>query len=181
MLPIKCSQLFSYNNPEEIAVLEIASYNGRQGIYLVNGSGELIYKCEDAIVSEQNQSDLKVYLNSLSAIVVYDASKLKKNNIISAFLKNYQPMICDVGEQLAAFIGTWDIHKSGWLIRDLDEVLSFYRCEHDIKEPVERAKAILWLVEQLAESSSTELDIKREQKLKDYKKMHRYWLKVEGK
>ncbi len=180
MMTIKCNQLFTYCI-EDYAVLELATSDEKQGIYLVNGSGELLYKCEDPVASDDNLSQLRTLLDSFSAIVVYDVNRLKKNNVTAAFLNLYQPMICDVAADLASLIGTMDIRKGKWLVRDLDEVLSFYRCEHDISEPVERAKAILWLAELVSEASSTELTIKREQKLKDLRKMRGYFLQAEGK
>lgn len=180
MISIKCDQLFSYFTPEEYAVLEIMQCNGRTVMYLINGTNEVIYEC-DAVDSELNQSQLKMYLNSFSAIVVYDVNKLEETKITSAMLRNYQLSICDVGEQLAAFIGTWDIGAKGWLVRDLDEVLSFFRCHYGTSEPIERAKAILWLAEQLSESSSVELTTKREQKFRDYHNMQGFLLQSEGK
>lgn len=181
MISINCKQLFTYC-PEDYAVLEIVKDNGRQGIYLVNAHGELIYKCEDAIASEENQSELKAILNSFGVIVVYDINRLMRNSIIAAFLKTYQPMVCDVGADLASTIGTMDISKGKWLVRELKEVLVFYRCEHNIEDPVERAKAILWLAKDVvAESNTVELTIRREQKLEDYRKISRYLLQVERK
>ena len=181
MISIKCDQLFSYFTPEEYAVLEIMNCNGRNGVYLINGANELVYECSDAVDSEMIQSQLKMYLNSFSAIVVYDVNKLEETDITSALFRNYQLSICDVGEQLAAFIGTWDVDNIGWLVRDLDEVLLFFRYGCSTSEPEERAKAILWLAEQLSESSSVELTTKREQKYRDYRNMQSFLLKSEGK
>ena len=68
------------------------------------------------------------------------------------------------------------------LLIQLMEVLVFYRCEHNIEDQVERAKAILWLAKDVvAESNTVELTIRREQKLEDYRKISRYLLQVEGK
>lgn len=180
MIPINSNQLFAYYTPEDYAVLETVSINGRQGIYLVNGAGTTLFECEDAVASEMNQLQLKTLLDSLTAIVVYDIGRLKKNNVISTFLKNYQLTVCDVGTELASLIGTWDVRNRKWLIRELDEVISFYRCEHNTKEPIERAKAILWLAEYLDEASTTELITKRSQKYRDLRKMQGYLMQVEG-
>lgn len=181
MIPIRCDQLISYNVPEEYAVLEIVSDDNEQYLYIVNGSGEQLYKCNDTTATEQNQIELRAILDSLASVVVYDVQNLKKNNITSKFFSSHQIMVCDVASELAATIGTYDINNNCWLIRDLEEVLSFYRCEHELKNPADRAKAILWLVEHVAETTTTELTIKREQKLKDFQKMRNYMFHLEGK
>lgn len=181
MIKMRCDQLMNYHVPDDYAVLEIATVNGKQGLYLVSGAGELLYKCEESQITDDIQIELRSYLDSLSAIVIYDTSILKESSIAASVMNMYQLVVCEPGVELASIIGTWDMRKGKWLIRELEEVLSFYRCEHNPQDPIERAKAILWLVDQIAEMNTTELTIKREQKQKDFRKMRGYLMQAEGK
>lgn len=179
MMTIRCDQLFTYCK-EEYVVLEVALKDGNPCIYMVNGSGELVYSCDDAVASDENQYQLKMMLNSFPAIVVYDVERLKKNGVTATFFKQYQPLICDVAQELAAIVGTLDIKTGKWLVRDLEEALSFYRYDKSTEAPIERAGAILWLADQVSDSNTTELIIKREQKLKDFSRMRGCFLQAEG-
>lgn len=147
MKTINCNQLLNYYTLEEFAVLDVIMNDGATEVFLTDGIGDIVYSCKESEMTEEKKDELRVVLNSFAAIAVYDFNRIKKELVAAELLSYYQPVISDVAEDLAMIIGTYDYDKEEWLIRDIDEVLNYYRYPNAFDKPEERAKAIVWLAE----------------------------------
>lgn len=174
MKTINCNQLLNYYSLEEFAILDVLTIDGETEVFLTDGLGEYVYSCKESEMTEDKQEELRVMLDSFAAIVVYDFNQLKETLSNSEMITLYQPLICDVATDLAALIGTYDYGKENWLVRSLDEALTFYRYQNALNKPEDRAKAIVWLAGIVTNCIAPEIMIRREQKLKDYREIKRY-------
>lgn len=176
MKTINCSQLLNYYAPDEFAVMHTITKEGTNTLYLIDGTGTQVFSCPEDEFDYNQESELKLLINSFATLVVYDFNKLKEIPAINKLFSSYQPLICDVAADMAAVIGTYDYDNETWLIRDIKEILDFYRYESTYENSVDKALAILWIAEVVTNENTSELMIKREQKLIALKELKRRYI-----
>lgn len=177
MKTINCSQLLNYYAPDEFAVMHTESKEGTNTLYLIDGTGTQIFSCIEEDFDDNKKSELKLLINSFATLVVYDLNKLKEMAFVKEMFNSYQPLICDVAADIAAVIGTYDYDNETWLIRDIKEILDFYRYESTYENSVDKALAILWIAEVVTNENTSELMIRREQKLLALRELKRRYIK----